>query len=816
MSILTTMLMELRSGVRTLLRTPGFLIVTAFTLALGIGANTFMFSIADVMLNRPFPFLDAPERLIWFFEHQGEAVDLNHSLVSAAALAAWRAQSHSFSQVAAVESTTLGISGDGNNPEQVRSWAVEADYFPILGAAPILGRTFRADEAAPGAPHVAVLGHSLWASRFAADPAIVGKRIKLEGISYTVVGVMGRGVGFPAGADLWTPLAFTAEERADWTRLRSLVIGRLRPDVSIAQAQAEMDVIARQIAEVHPASHEGVRVDVLPAVEVLIKNARKRVVPLQLAVLFVLLIACANVANLQLSRGAGRQKEIALRVAIGATPSRIVRQLMTESVILALIGAALGVLVSMWAIDLFIGAVPREMLAKVPRLLDARVSGRVLGFTLVLSLASGVLFGLWPALRSARPELTETLKEGGRGTTGGRRRRRLSSTLVVLEMTLAIMLLTGAGLTLRSLIHGTSADPGYRPDGLLAVELPPVGQRRVDSEDRLAVREQLRRQVAAMPGVSGADWAGSLPVFPSVVSQFEIEGVAAPASGSGRPRAAYFGVGPSYFEVMGIPLLAGRAFSTADTRDKPEVAVINRSLAKRFFPDGKFIGKRLRVQSHQKALEDISVEIVGLVGDVQMVDDRNQSTLMIYRPAAQESGEVPTLMVRAAEPLSLAAPLHAALATIDPDQPIQSMGTMEQAQAVSRSPLKLSAEVFLVVACIAMLLAGVGIFSLIGYSVHERTHEIGIRMALGADAARVLGMIMAQGLRVAGVGMALGLGGAWLVGRGLAAVLVDVSPGDPLTFGGVTVIFGAVALAATYLPARRATAVDPMIALRSE
>jgi putative ABC transport system permease protein len=812
---MSSLLMDLRYAVRTLCRAPGFLIATTFTLALGIGANTFMFSITDTLLNRPFPFMDAPARVIFFFEHQGEAVDLNQARISAPALTAWRAQSRSFSHLAALEPASYAISGDGE-PAEVQGLAVEADYFPILGAAPLLGRTFRSDEARPGAPHVVVLGNGLWTSRFAADPAIIGKSVELDGISHTVVGVMDRGVHFPSHVDLWTPRAFTPEELADWASRRVLVIGRLRPDVTVAEAQAEMDVIARRIAEMHPASHQGVRGELLPAVDLLIKNRRKRVVPLQLAVLFVLLIACANVANLQLSRGASRQKEMALRVALGATPARIVRQLITESGVIALIGGALGVLFSLGAVDLFVSAIPKPFLQDLPRLVDLRVSGRALWFTLALSLLSGVLFGLWPALKSARPELTESLRDGGRGATNGRRHRRLSSALVVAEMTLAIMLLTGAGLTLRSLIHSMSEDPGYRPAGLLAVELELSRQHRGSVDDELQLYAQLRRKVEALPGVTAADWAGALPIFPTMVTQFEREGVTAAASGAGRPSAGLFPAGPGYFQVMGIPLLAGRAFTVDDTRDKPAVALVNRSLAERYFPDGDCIGKQLRIENKTKALAETSVEIVGVVGDMQMVDDRNQSSLMIYRPTAQEIWEGQTLIVRATDPLALAAPLRAALAEIDPKQPIEWLGTMEQAQAVSRTPLRLSAGVFVVVACVALLLAGVGVFSLIGYSVSERTHELGIRMALGADAADVLRMIMRQGLRIALWGMALGVVGGLGIARALAAVLVDISAADPLTCGGVTVLFFAVALAATYLPARRATAVDPMVALRSD
>jgi putative ABC transport system permease protein len=614
---------------------------------------------------------------------------------------------------------------------------------------------------------------------------------------------------------LWTPLAFNPDEEADWVSRRVNAVGRLRPDVTLAEAQAEMDVVARRIAEMRPATHTGVKVDVVPAIDLMVRNARKRLAPLQLAVLFVLLIACANVANLQLSRGASRQKEIALRVALGATPSRIVRQLLTESALIAILSGLLGVFLSLWAVDLFIGAIPKQFIQNVPRLLDVHVNARLLLFTLALSILSGVLFGLWPALKSARPELTETLRDGGRGTTSGRRRRRLSSTLVVAEMALAIMLLTGAGLTLRSLVHSMSADPGFRSAGLLAVQLNLGRQHRRSVDDKLAFYEKVRQQIAVLPGVSAVDWAGALPIFPTVVSQFEVDGIAAAASGTGRPSAGLWPAGPRYFDMMGIPLVAGRAFTIDDTLDMPEVAVVNRSLARRYFPDGNAVGKRLRLQNKKKALEDASVEIVGVAEDIQMIDDRNETSLMIYRPAAQEIWDGQALIVRTADPLALAAPLRAALVGLDPDQSIQLMGTMDEAQAVSRTPLRLSSEVFVVVACIALLLAGVGIFGLIGYSVGERTHEIGIRMALGANPPQVLGMIMRQGLRITFVGMALGLVGALMVARALGAVLIDISPADPVTFGSVTLLFGLVSLAATYLPARRATTVDPMIALRS-
>jgi predicted permease len=806
---LETLWQDLRYGVRMLFKQPSFTLIAVLTLALGIGANTATFSIVNAVLLRPFPY-QTPERLVILRERVSKTPPGSGFSPSYPNFADWRDQNTVCSSMAAVRGESMNLSGAGE-AERLQGRLVSAEFLSTLGIKPLLGRDFLAEEDRPGSTPTVILSYGFWQRRFGADPSIIGKQLTLNNQSFTVVGVTPPNFQFQEEADVTVPIGLQAER----FRLRGIdpgtdVVARLKPGVSEQQAETELNLIAARLEQQYPESNKGRRVVLTPLHERFVGDVRQTLLILLGAVGLVLLIACANVANLLLVRASTRRREMAVRVALGAARSRIVRQLLTESVLLAALGAALGILLALWGTSL----IARHLPDGIPRLQEAQVDAPVLVFTLAVSLLTGLLFGLAPALQAARPNLTEELKEGERGSSG--RRQRLRSVLVVGEVALTLTLLVGAGLLVQSFRRVLEVDPGFEAQNLLTMQ---VSVNNPDGQQVANFFEQLQQNLRNLPGVKSVAVSDGIPFDEANYPGFIIEGRTDPDNkGSGLRYA----VSADYFQTMGIELIKGRLFTAQDTRGSQRVIVINEVLARQRFPNEDPLGKRLK----QPSPDSPSYEIVGIVRHVehynldghrpvqpQFYTNFNQAPLQTL----PNSDRLFNLLVRTeVEPMSLASAVRAQVVALNKDQAVFNVRTMEQILAQSVAARRFSMLLLTVFAVVALALASLGIYGLMSYAVAQRTHEIGIRMALGAQGSDVLELVIRQGLKLALLGIGIGLAGALALTRLLKTLLFNVSATDPLTFTGIAMLLLLVALLACWIPARQATKVDPMQALRSQ
>ena len=806
---------DLRHGARLLWKAPGFSAVALAALALGMGATSAIFSVVDAVLLKPLPFRDS-QRLLVIWE-SNPAQNLKELFVTPGDFLEWRNQTRALEALAAVEDVHANLTGGPNGhiePEELRGERVTASLFPLLGVQPVVGRAFSSEEDQPGRADCALLSHSLWQRRFGGDLSIAGKAIRLRDRSYTVVGVLPAGFSvLDSAVDVWIPLGLDPHDARTAGSHFLTVIARLKPGVGVDRARTEMDLIGSRLEQANPALDKGWRPALVPFREELVGNVRPALLVLLAAVGFLLAMACVNVANLLLARGAARQKEIAIRTALGAGRGRVVAQLLSESVLLAAAGGALGVALARGVVAL----VTRLGPASIPRLAEARIDARLFLFALGVSLATGILFGIAPAIQISGADLNAALTEVGRGGTTGRSGRMVRNVLVVAEVALAVVVLIGAGLLMRSFVGLRSADPGFQPSGLLTLRVPLAGGRNAAPDRRIAFFQQAADRVATLPGVRAVGAVNGLPLTGlGGGSTFTVDGRPAPPPEQ-RPVALLRSVTSAYFRAMGIPLLAGRGLADSDTSQAPPVIVVNQTLARRSWPAGNPIGGRLVVD----ALNGRVAEIVGVVADVKPERIESQDWPTIYSPYPQAPVAAMTMVVRAAgpkgtPPLSLASAVEREVHQLDPDQPVAEMRSMEEVVDRAVAGARFNTVLLGVFAVIAFLLAAVGIYGVISCDVSERTHEIGIRVALGAQPADVLKLVVGHGARLAGYGIAAGLAAAFALTRLMASMLYGVKPADAYTFAAIPVLLGVVALAASYLPSRRALALDPVTALRHE
>ena len=806
------MIQDLRVGLRALRAQPGFTFAAALALALGIGATTLIFSVVNAVLLRPLPFPDA-DRVIRIEERHGQSATTSN--VTYASFLDLRLdsgrQTASLEHIAASRFGTANLT-DGAEPERVNSLLVSAEYFSTLGVAPALGRVFLPEEDAPGANNVVILSHGVWQRRYGADPKLVGKTIKVGGVSVTVAGVMPRGFrsGYPfAGQyDLWAPLAATGVLRDNRRSHLLGVIARLRPGSTIEQAQAKLGAAARRIEEQNPGVDPELNVSAVRLQDRIVAPMRLALIVFLCAVGLLLLIACANVANLMLARSAAREREMAIRAAMGASRLRLARQLLTESSLLALIGGATGLLIAAWGVKFIASLDP----ASFPRINEVTVDWRALGFALILSLLTGLLFGLAPALQLPSHGLYETLKDGGRGAAP-LRRGRLRQALVVFEVTLALVLLAGAGLLVNSFLRLTQVNRGLDPTNVLTVNLNLSSSKYPNDQRQTAVLRQILERVSAAPGVRSAGLTSTLPFTGGPSTDFEIEG-RAPLDDAHAPLADIRIVDANYFRTLSIPLRAGRLFAESDGADAPRVMIINEEMARRHWPNENPTGRRVTMKDWGPPLTG---EIVGVVGDVKADGLDSVTRPMIYWPYPQFPGVYNALVIRAeGEPMNIVSVVKSQIWSVDREQPLSRIQPLEQVIAGSVAPRRFNMLLLGIFATLALMLAGVGIYGVISYTVAQRTREIGVRMALGARRGDVIKLVVRQGMSLALAGVVAGLAASFALTRLMSNLLFGVSPSDPPTFGLIAVLLVAIALPACYLPARRATKVDPLVALRSE
>ena len=801
-----TLFKDLRYGVRSLLKQPAFALVAVITLALGIGGNSAMFSVVNAVLLRPLQYPESDRIVV--LEGINPSKGITQSNMSIPDFADWQSQNQVFEHIAGFIAGGL-LLNNGDETERVHGTAVTADFFSLFRTPSLHGRTLQADDAQPGREPVAVLSYGLWQRRFGGDRNAVGSKVMVGAKSTTIVGVMPPGFDYPAQSEIWAPLPLDPAKEARDNRFIS-VIGRLKSGATVSQAQVQMDTINQRLAQSYNETNSGWGISVTKLQERLVGDVRLSLLVLLGAVAFVLLIACANIANLLLARSTARRKEIAVRTALGASRLRIIRQLLTESLLLSLLGGALGLVFSVWLIRLLIAISPPN----TPRFDEIRPDARVFIFTITLTVVTGLVFGLAPALHASRSDLTEGLKEGLRGNAGGARSNRLRGLLMVAEIAMSFILLVGAGLLIKSFLHLREVRPGFKTDKLLTmrVSVPPGKYR--ENEARIQFFQQAINRIQSLPGVQSAGMVLSLPLGGDTFNVWRgyiREG--RPATPEESDNAAYLATTPDYFRTLQVPLIAGRAFTDRDTDNTAKVVIVNETMARRLWPGQSPIGKHLTIWRDEK----FPREIVGVVGETKRSLDNDPSQQM-YVPYAQDaSWSSMSFVIRTSgDPASTSPAVRNEIRSLDKGAPVFNVLTMNDLLATSVAPRRTPMLLLSAFAAAALLLAMIGIYGVTAYYVTQRTQEIGIRMALGAQMSDVLKLVLRGGMTLAAIGIAVGLAGAFALTRWMTSLLFGVKPTDALTFIAVAVCLLVTALLACYLPARRATKVDPLVALRYE
>jgi putative ABC transport system permease protein len=809
-NLLSDFRQDLRYALRMLVKNPAFTVIAVTALALGIGANSAIFSVVNSVLLEPLPYQN-PNELVMIWEDASKQ-GYPRDTPAAANYVDWRDQNHTFVGMAAIEDESFNLTGVGD-PEKIEGRRVSADLFSLLGVEPQLGRAFIREEDQPGAGKVVLLSHRLWQRRFSGDPSIISKTLTLNDASYTVVGVMPATFQFPTREDeLWIPMAFSSDEAANRNRHYLEVLGRLKPGVSVQQAQADMTTVATRLQQQYPGSNTDVGAVVTPLHEQVVGDIKPALMVLLGAVGLVLLIACANVANLLLARAAVRQKEIAVRVALGASRTRLVRQFLTESVLLSMFAGVFGLIVAVVGLYLLKSFIPPD----IAQTSGVSIDERVLGFTLLISVLTGFIFGLAPALQAANFNLNETLKEGGRDSYSGGHTNHVRSLLVIAEVAISLVLLIGAGLLINSFLRLRNTDPGFRSDHLLTMRVVMSEAKYQDRPRRIGFYSDVINRVESLPGVKSAAITTNLPLYRQGNSiSISIEGRPTPPPGQEIIITTRI-VSPRYFETMGIQLLQGRHFTDHDNQNSQRTVIISDGMARRYWPGQDVLGKRI-CPGRPERPEDW-FQIIGVVNDVrqfQLDAQPKPQMYLTYRQAGFFDSR--DLVVKTeVEPTSLAASVRQAVWEIDKDQPVSNISTMDAMLADSIARQRFSMLLLGIFAAVAMILAAVGIYGVMSYSVAQRRNEIGIRMALGAQKMDVLRLAVGSGLKLVLIGLVLGIAAALLLTRLMSTLLFGISATDPLTFILISAVLIAVALLASYIPARRATNVDPLIALRYE
>ncbi|HEY0321329.1 MAG TPA: ABC transporter permease [Pyrinomonadaceae bacterium] len=807
------LLQDLRYGARMLWKSPGFTLIAVIALALGIGANTAIFSAINTLILRPLPYRDS-ERLVTVWEYNRPR-NRHQNVINPGNFMDWRDQNTVFEEMAAYADFRINLTGK-EEPLEVPAQAATTNLFHVLGVEPIKGRSFTEEDAGSDANPV-ILGYNLWQTRFGGDSRIVGQMITLNGKESTIIGVMPAGFqwfvkkGSLTGksAELWTPVKFDESQRIRKGRSWSAV-ARLKPGVTREQAQAEMNTIGSRLEQQYAQFNTGWGVELVPLREQFVGEIRPALWILLGAVGFVLLIACANVANLLLARAAARHREIAIRTALGANRWRIVRQLLTESILLSTLGGVVGLMLAWWGIELLTVFSPRDLVS----LDKISINPTVLIFTTAVSFLTGIIFGIAPALEATRLNTSEMLKEGGKTIGGSPRVRRLRAAFVIAEIALSLVLLVGAGLMVKSLVRLQSVNPGFNAENVLTMRVILPQRKYAEDAQVLGFFKQAVERIEALPGVKSAGAVSFLPFTGlAAATSMKIEGRPEPPAGE-KPGTEVRVVDENYFRTMGIPLISGRAFSADEEKEARHVVVINEQLARQYFPNENPIGKRLTINMMD---DPVPSQIIGVVGDTKHLSLDSETRAMAYWPHPELTYSGMTIVVRTTnDPTQLAAAVQRQIQEIDPNQPVSDVRTMNQWLAESVARARFNTLLLGLFSAVALVLAAVGIFGVISYSVTQRTHEIGIRMALGASARDVLKMVVWQGMALTIIGVGLGLAAAFALTRLMQSLLFEVSASDPLTFAFVSLLLALVAFAACYIPARRATRVDPMTALRYE
>lgn len=808
------LLKDIRYSFRSLLKHPGFTAIVVVTLAVGIGASSAIFSVVNTVLIRPLPYAHA-ERIVAI---QAIGRDGKRVQISPANFLDWRAQNTVFEHLAAILTRPANLAL-ADQAERLDLAMTSANFFSVFGTEPERGRFFIAAEEQAGHAPVVVVSHALWQRRFGGDESLVGKPITLDGNSYTVVGIAPPGFQYPDKTDVWLPpfrLAPVMSERQDPTQVRGFgmlaAVALLKPGVSLPQAASEMETITTRLRQQYPETNNRSFNPVVSLHKHLVGETGSMLLLLFGAVSFVLLIACANVANLLLVSAAARQKEMAIRTALGASRMRVIRQLLTESLILAFAGGAIGLLLALWGVALMMKLLPHDF----PRVGEINLDWRVLAFTLLASVLTGILFGLAPALQTSKTDVQESLKESGRSSSGGRRHNRLRNLLIVGEVALSVVLLVGAGLLFRSFLRLQAVDTGFTSQQLLTVQLSPAGSNYRRDADYISFYSQAIERVSAIPGVEAVGAINTLPLGKGPTAGFRIEG-RPPLTIDKWPGGNYRTVNTDYFHAMNIPVVQGRAFNDHDTETAPLVMMINQALARRDFPNENPIGKRINLGNTDAKGQPVWWEIVGVVGDIRNLELREAGAPEFYLSALQDSFPNMYLVVRTSvEPTSIAGAIRQAAAEVDKSAAVSDIKTMDHIVSEAVTQPRFNLVLLGLFSGIALLLSAAGIYGVTAYSVAQRTHEFGIRMALGAQVGDVLRMIIRQGMLLISVGIAVGLVASFALTRLLRSLLFGVSVTDPLTFVAIIFLLTLVALIACYVPARRATKVDPLVALRYE
>jgi len=804
------MLNDFRYALRQLIKAPSFTVVSIITLALGIGACTAIFSVVNGVLLHPLDYPN-PDRIVVLRESQPP--EFPEFATAPANYADWVKQAKSFEAIAAYSGAQLNLTGEGE-PQRLVGMRATANYFDVYGVKPFIGRWFSADEDAPGKNRVLVLSYPFWQRVFGGATNVVGQQVQINGETYSVIGIAPPGFGQQNKTEVWTPMAFKPTEISNDARGGHYVstAARLRPGVTVAQADAEMRVIAAQLAKQYPDTNKGWTVFVMPLLDYSVRNVRVVLYTLLGAVGCVLLIACANIANLLLARATARHREISIRAALGASRSRLMRQLLTESVVLALCGGIAGVLLARWGLDALLALAPSTL----PRATEIRLDRGVLVFSLLLSLVTGLVFGVAPAWLAAHTDVNEALKQGSRGSTEGGARGRFRSGLVILQVAFALVLLGGAGLLARSFMQLTHVDPGFVPENATVLRLALPEKKYAKPEQQVAFVDSLVDRMQALPGVQVVGVTHAMPLIGDWVMAFAIDG--RPALPLNEwPSANYYAVTPDYFRAMGIRLVRGRVFTKQDDAQAPHVAVINETLAHQFFPNEDPIGKRINIPLGPPNTPPVWREIVGIVADIKQSGVDKQTTSQCYEPFAQSPFDTLNVVLRTSgSPAAMLAALRPSVYAVDKDQPIGSIRPLVEIMAEKISQQRFAMTLLSVFSLVALVIAAIGIYGVMAYSVVQRTGEFGIRMALGAQQRDVLQLVLTQGGKLVALGLLLGLVATLAASRAMRSILFNTNAYDPLTLMSITVLLGAVALIACFFPANRATKVNPIEALRTE